>query len=141
MSSPFRRRKSSLWAMEGYKPKVRRMFGGGEIKETVISEWKTCQKMSNFDKCSSNEAEKNGEKQEEVTKRQRLTSWAPGHHTLLTHIIGQQEDTFGQHKKNQKFYLYDFCIHFNFGQNKNSHLYGFHIHFIFQKGKPIFVNP
>ena len=103
MSSPFRRRKSSLWAMEGYKPKVRRMFGGGEIKETVISEWKTCQKMSNFDKCSSNEVEKNGEKQEEVTERRRLTSWAPGHHTLLTHIIGQQEDTFGQNKKNKKF--------------------------------------
>ena len=103
MSSPFQRRKSSLWAMEGYKPKVRRMFGGGEIKETVISKWKTCQKMSNFDKSSSNEAEKNGEKQEEVTKRRRLTSWAPGHHTLLTHIIGQQEDTFGQNKKNKKF--------------------------------------
>ena len=51
MSSPFSRRKSSLWAMEGYKPKVRRMFGGGEIKETVISEWKNvrkCQILTNF---------------------------------------------------------------------------------------------
>ena len=103
MSSPFSWRKASLWATEGNKPEVWRMFGGGENKETVISEWKTLQKMSNFDKFSSNKAEKNGENQEEVTKRRSLTSWASGHHILLTLINGQQEDTFGQNKKNKNF--------------------------------------